>query len=125
MTKAAEELKRCREWIEGALRYSGDTHTFADIVEALSTGKMQLWAASEGCHITEIQRYPKKKVLHGFLAGGKLDQLVEMQSDMFKWGKAQGCVAASIAGRKGWERVLKSSGWKPLHTVLTKEFKNE
>jgi len=38
------------------------------------------------------------------------------------WGKLQGCDGMSIAGRKGWKRVLEAKGWKEQLTILAKEF---
>jgi hypothetical protein len=117
------ELERCRPWIEAALVYSGGTHTFDDVADMIKTGRLQLWPAPKGCLVTEILVYPRKTVLNVFLGGGDLDQLADMHGDMYLWAKAQGCTAAMIQGRKGWERVLRSYGWKARHILLTKEFK--
>lgn len=116
------ELDRCRPWIEAALEYSGGTHEWQDIVDGIKSGHMQLWPAPRGCLVTEITVYPRKRVLHVFLGGGELDQLIDMHADVEAWGKAQGCAGATIIGRPGWERVYKNRGWKRLHTVLAKEF---
>jgi hypothetical protein len=42
------ELERCRPWIEAAMEYSGGTHEFEDIVQALIDGRMQFWPAAWG-----------------------------------------------------------------------------
>lgn len=114
----AEELIRCRPWIEAALEYSGGTHGFDDIARSCYEGAMQLWPAPRGCGVTEIVVYPKKKVLHVFLAGGELDQLTDMIADAAAWGRANGCEAMTMAGRSGWERVLGREGWKPVFRVM-------
>ena len=81
---------------------------------------------SNGCAVTEIVVYPNKKVLHVFLAGGDkgygIKQITDMHDDAMAWGKLQGCDAMSIAGRRGWKRVLESKGWKEQLTILGKEF---
>ena len=115
------ELERCRPWIEAALEYSGDTHTFDDIVEGLAEGRMQLWPAPRGCMVTEIVIYPRKKVLNIFLAGGELDQLLDMNSDMNAWAKQQGCTGGTLTGRVGWKKVLEPMGWKLIHSHYVKE----
>ena len=121
MPPVVQELMRCRDWIEGALQYSGGTHTFRDVFEAVVEGRMQLWANDESCAVTEIVVYPKKKVLHVFLAGGRMEGITEMQESAEVWGKSQGCSAMTIAGRKGWSRVLADYGYKEQFVTLAKE----
>jgi len=120
--KIAEELVRCQKWIESALDKGGNTHSFIDICEGVISGKMQLWSGQKGCAITEIVVYPNKKILHVFLAGGKMEQITDMQESAIEWGKAQGCEGMSLSGRKGWVKVLEKSGWKHTLTTLAKEF---
>ena len=117
-----EELVRCRPWIEAALEYSGGTHDFEDVVQSLIDGRMQLWPAPRGCAVTELVVYPKTKALHVFLAGGEMDQIIEMIDSATEWGKTQGCSSMTIAGRHGWQRVLAEHGYKPVMTVLKKDF---
>lgn len=116
-----EELARCRQWIEDALEYSGGTHEFEDIVAGIHRGAFQFWPAPKGAAITEIIEFPKKRVLHVFLAGGELDQIVDMDESAGKFAKAAGCSAMTIAGRKGWEKVLKKNGWDYYFTTLSRE----
>lgn len=115
-------LEHCRPWIEGALEYSGGTHTFDDVVDSIVAGRMQLWPAPRGCAVTEIVIYPRKKVLHVFLAGGDMDEIIAMIDRATEWSKGQGCSAMTVAGRHGWQRVLAKHGYKPVMTVLEKEY---
>ena len=108
----------CRPWIEAALKYAGGTHDYGDIVRSVMEGTMQLWPASHSAAVTEIVVYPKMKTLHVFLAGGRKGQLIEMIDSAAEWGKAQGCTSMTMAGRKGWERVLGSEGWRPAMSVM-------
>ena len=118
----AAELLRCRPWIEDALEYSGGTHTFEDVVQGIVSGRMQLWPAPRGCAVTEVVLYPKKSVLHVFLAGGEMDQILDMIDSAVEWSKGQGCNSMTIAGRHGWSRVLAKHGYKAVMTVLEKEY---
>ena len=118
----ANELLRCRDWIEDALEYSGGTHTFDDVVRSVMEGRMQLWPGPRGCAVTEIVVYPKKKVLHVFLAGGEMDQIIDMIDSAVEWSRGQGCSSMTLAGRHGWKRVLDQYGFKPVMTVLEKEY---
>jgi hypothetical protein len=65
--------------------------------------------------------YPQVTVLNIFLAGGELGQLLDMEGDAFQWAKAQGCKSVTLSGRLGWQRALKSRGWKPTHINLSRE----
>ena len=71
--------------------------------------------------MTEIVSYPQKKVLHIFLAGGEMDQIVDMDSSAVEFAKMNGCTGMSIAGRKGWARVLTEKGYQETYTVLGKD----
>jgi len=117
-----QELMRCRQWIENALVYSGGTHDFADIVRGVMSGHMQLWQGESGCAVTEITVYPKRKILHVFLAGGDMEQILDFEESAITFAKLNGCDALSLAGRKGWARVHKDRGWKEAHVTMIKEF---
>jgi len=82
---------------------------------------MQFWPAPRGCAVTEIIKYPQKKVLHIFLAGGDMDQILDMDSSAVEFAKMNGCTGMSIAGRRGWKRVLKNKGYEETFTVLGKD----
>lgn len=97
------------------------SHSFDDVVQAIFDGSMQFWPAPRGCAVTEIIQYPKKKVLHIFLAGGEMDQIVDMDSSAVEFARLNGCTAMSIAGRRGWAKVLKDKGYEEAYTVLAKE----
>ena len=116
-----DELNRCRQWIEAALELSGGTHTFDDIVSAVYSGRMQFWPAEKACAVTEIVTFPRRKVLHIFLAGGDMQQIVDMDESATKFAKANGCSALTIAGRRGWKKVLNENGYVESFTTLTKE----
>ena len=115
-----EELVRCRPWIEAALEYSGGTHDFDDVVQSIIAGKMQLWPAPRGCAVTEIIKFPRKRVLHVFLAGGDLDQIVAMIDSAAAWGAGQGCSGLTLSGRVGWQRALAKHGFRPVMVTLEK-----
>lgn len=110
-----------RALIESALAYSGGTHEFADIVDGVVSGRMQLWPADRGVAVTEIVEYPRKRVLHVFLAAGEMDQLIDMIGDAERWGFAHGCKYVTVAGRTGWRRVLGKHGWRESVAVMEKE----
>jgi hypothetical protein len=116
-----DELERCRPYIEAALEYAGGTHEFSDIVDSVKAGQMQFWPGRSSAAITEIVVYPRSKALHVFLAGGEMAELITMIDSAVIWGRAQGCNAMTMAGRKGWEKVLARQGWNPVMSVMERE----
>ena len=115
------EMERCRPWIEAALDRGGNTHDFEDIVQAVQSGFMQFWPAPDACAVTEMLVYPKKKVLHVFLAGGNMDTIIDMDESAKDFAKFNGCSGMTIAGRKGWIRMLKHKGYVPTFFTLGKD----
>ena len=114
-------LENYRKWIESALDYSGGTHNFDDVVQGIVSGRMQLWPAEKGCAVTEIVVYPRKKVLHVFLAAGEMDQLIDMIDAAAAWGIQNGCESMTMSGRHGWLRVLDKKGWKSVMAVMERK----
>lgn len=115
------ELERCRPWIEAALNHGGDTHSFDDVVESVKKGAMQFWPAEDACAVTEIIPFPRKKVLHVFLAGGNAETIVDMNESAESFAKMNGCSTISIVGRVGWKKALGKKGYSTPSAVLFKE----
>lgn len=115
------DFDRCAKWLEDALAYANDTHTVEDIWDGIVDGRFQFWPAKNGALVTEIQIYPKRKVFHVFLGGGKLDQLLDMIESVEIYAKTIGCKSVTVSGRKGWIKVLESRGARQLCTTMAKE----
>ena len=122
--KLSPDLERCKPWIEAALVHCNGTHEWDDIVAGIASSKMQLWAAPRGCIVTEIVVYPRKKVINIFLAGGELDQIMDMEHDIGLWAKSHGCTGGMMTGRLGWKKPLTENGWKLQHVHFHKEIEN-
>lgn len=110
-----------RHILEPALQYSGETHSWDDVVAGVASGYMQLWVNGQSAAITEIVAYPQKKVLNVFLAGGNTPELIAMLEDAKLWGASEGCSEIVMYGRKGWERKLSPHGWKVQHVVMSSQ----
>lgn len=109
-----------RKQIEAALKYSGGTHLFEDVVHAVHDGRMQMWSNGETVAITEVICYPRKKVLHVFIGSGKRKELFEMIDSAWQWGQSIGCSGMTLAGRKGWMKLMGKFGFKPTLYVMEK-----
>ena len=107
-----------REWLQPALDRGG-THAIEDIEKEVATGHMQLWVGERGAAVTQILDFPRKKVLHVFLAGGEMDQITDFQESAWIWGQSQGCTAMTLSGRLGWKRVLRDWTAKSVEMEFT------
>jgi hypothetical protein len=115
-------LFKCKPWIEQALKRSGNLNTWDEVCAGIRSGKMQLWPAERGCIVTEIVVYHDKNALHVFLAGGELDEILQMTESVKEWAKLQGCSFATFDGRFGWQKPLEKIGWKPHSITMHLEF---
>ena len=114
-------LEPYRKQIEDALSYSGGTHLFEDVAHAVADGRMQAWVNGQTIAITEIIVYPRLKSLHVFLAGGNRKELFQMINAAWEWGQSIGCSKMTLAGRKGWTKLMGKHGFKQTLIVMEKE----
>lgn len=110
--------------LEIALAHGGDTHSVEDVLDQIERGAAQVWIRDGSLIVTEIHDYPQKKVLHFWLATGEIASVVSLSHRILAEGKKMGCVQATLAGRKGWERVLGADGWNPMLRVMSKEIQD-
>ena len=61
-------------------------------------------------------------MLNIFLAGGELEQILDMNDDVKKWAAQHGCTAATMSGRIGWKKPLEPLNWKMQFVSFLKEF---
>jgi hypothetical protein len=116
-------LELYRAQIEGALRYSGGTHTFEDVQESVQAGAMQVFARPRSIIITEIVVFPQRKVLNMFLGGGEMEEIEDMFPEIEAWAASMGCAAVTATGRHGWARsfMTRKRGYESVATVYSKE----
>ena len=89
-----------------ALEYGDGTHSLEDVAMALDKDEMQFWPGINTAIVTEIINYPRKKIIHVFLAAGDMDEVIRILPYIEKHGKSEGCVQLAMTGRKGWEKVM-------------------
>ncbi len=104
--KAAAPLQR-------ALERGGDgAWELEDVKHAVMVGQMQFWPLRDGAAITQIITYPRKKVLHWFLAAGTLEEILELLPALQAFARSHGCYAIQGGGRKGWTHIAQSAWFK-------------
>lgn len=118
------EWERCKAWIEAALEYGGGTHDIEDVRAMCEVGDARFWPGRNCAAVTEIYDYPKAKVLHLWLNGGDMDELIhELRPRAEAWGIEMGCTKATTAGRPGWDRVMGPLGYVPVARICMKELR--
>lgn len=89
-------------------------------------GRFQVWAVGRDEVVSvilfsQVIVYPASTVFQVFLSfGNKLDEMLPMIiATLEQFARRNGCNSVEIVGRKGWERKLKSAGYR-LDTVCVK-----
>ena len=90
----------------------------AEVFGLLISNQAQLWLGERSAMVLQLLTPPP--IVHIWLAGGDLDDLLSMRGGMEAWGRSQGCEAVTINGRRGWARVLKPYGYEPDGDELRK-----
>lgn len=98
-------------WLAPALRPEDGGE--AELLEELRTGRAQLWAGESAAVVTQCVVGPEGASLHVWLAGGRLEGVLALREGFEAWARGRGCRAVTVAGRRGWARVLAPYGYAP------------
>lgn len=107
--------------VEEALKKGYDTHTIDEVEERLEAGYAQLFVSDNSAMVVELPRINGELAAHIWLAGGDMEELLELEEHMTEWSKQQGCKYVTINGRLGWERVLRDRGYNRIKVTLKKD----
>ena len=118
LLSAINGLLKYKPNIIRALKHSRGTHTFDDVVMLVVNGSLKFWDFDGTFVITEFVVYPQKSVIHIFLAGGKLDKLIEVHPILANHARELGCSAVTLDGRSGWSKVFEDYGWEEISRKL-------
>jgi hypothetical protein len=118
MTLSCDE-KRAR--LERALHQGGDTHSVADVVAMCKDGRAQFWSRDDGVIITEINEYPRCKMVHFWLVAGELHDCLALDVEVSRWATGRGCTQATAMGRPGWARAAAANGWRLWYPNFIKD----
>ncbi len=99
-----------RGLVEDGLGHAGGCFAAEDVKQSLAAGRRQLWIDGpipRCALITELADYPLRRVLHVFLAAGRLPRdWRHLWRGIERWAASEGCAAVEIRGRPGWARRL-------------------
>jgi len=121
MTPLDAEFERCSGWLQDALDYAGNSHELSDVKAGILEGRFTFWPAPGGAIVTEFIEYPAFKVIHAWLVGGSLAQIIDMIPSLVVYGRQFGCTKLTGTGRPGWVRALKAQGFTGIMTTVSKE----
>lgn len=114
--------QRCKPWIEAALAQSNGFETIEDVEAGINDGSYQFWADENAAAITTILRFARRKALMVVHGGGDLTELLErLEPQMERYAQQRGCDAIMGQGRKGWERVCKTRGYRLAWVAMMKD----
>jgi hypothetical protein len=117
----AEDWARCKPWIEAALAYSPGLEAIEDVERAIERGSYQVWFGKECCVVTEIADYARTKALVVVHGGGDMAELLdELEPATCEFARAEGCRHIMGTGRKGWERVTRTHGYRFGYITMVK-----
>lgn len=111
VAQVCRELEERKHLIEAALKHARGTHTYDDIVAMVLTDRLRWWCLPNSFMVTEVCEFPQTKLLHVFLGGGDLTEIIDMHPTMIAHAKEMGCSRITMSGRIGWKPVLMKHGW--------------
>jgi len=108
--------------MEKALRLGGDLYNLYDIGRELRCGKMQGHVENDTWAITQVQDYPRKRVVDIFTVVGNMEGSLLLEQKITEWATELGADMITSAGRDGWWN-FRTPGWKKMGTLYSKELK--
>lgn len=105
---------------EKVLAAFGGLFTFSDIIERINDGRMQSFTRNNTLIVTQINEYPRRKVVEIVLLVGDVEDALEMEHDVQEWALNAGATLLMAAGRFGWEPLM-TDGWKAVSANYVKD----
>lgn len=95
------------------------------VLTCIQCGDMQLWRALKGTGIavTEIQNFPRYRLLLVFMVAGENAQewLADGDHQLVAFAKSSGCKYMDFVGRPGWERLCRQFGYDRKQIRMRKD----
>jgi len=102
---------RCRPLLEGAVRRFGEG-SIVDAEREVAAGRAWFVPGENCAAVVQIT-----KDANFWLGGGDLAEMLRRCPDVESWAREQGCERMTLIGRKGWERVLRPRGYRPIYML--------
>ena len=111
-------LAKYRPQIEDACSRGLGTHSFDDVVAQLMSGDYHIMEEGDCFWIAQVQQYPRVKLYHVFISGGKLSAVKAAIPKMRDAARAAGAAKLTMAGRVGWKRIFEPLGAKTTQITM-------
>lgn len=107
--------------LEKATNTSGGRYNTIAVLDALLKGDIALWvvldeATPVAAMTTRVTQFPngRRSLAIDWIGGGRMKEWLPLVQETFvRYARDNGCTEIQGFGRKGWERVLRTYGWKP------------
>lgn len=120
-TEVMKVWPRIERWVEKSCSRGGGKFLPSDIRQAIAERDMQLWIAGdiEAFAVTEIIKYPRKKLLRINMGGGNYKKYFpEFIRTVTAWSASQGCDGGEAVTREGYLKLFKAQGWKKTQIYM-------
>ena len=88
----------------------------------IHSGRARIWSDDSSAIIATLKTYPTGAIeVHGLIAVGALETILELIELAEVWGKRCGAIVACIESRAGWAKPLAQFGYQPYQLTLRKE----
>lgn len=116
-----QEWIACRDGMLAAIERTNGTHTEDDVLCMLIQGKLKLIREGSSGVVVEVLATPGMKILHVFLAGGEMAEVLKIEATLPTLARELGCKRMTLVGRHGWERALADKGWSDSTIYLQRD----
>ena len=117
-----EAWERSKPFLANALEQSGNEYTVDDVLREIEDDHAICYPTKKGAAGFRIARYPRKRMLRIWLAGGDMASSIESILEAADFhAKEHECDGIEVLGRRGWEKVLKPYGYEHKRVMLIKE----
>ena len=117
-----EAWERSKPFLANALEQSGNEYTVDDVLREIQDNHAIFYPTRKGAAVFRIALYPRKRMLRIWLAGGDMESSIDSILEAAEYHATKHeCDGIEVLGRRGWERVLKPSGYQHKRVMLFKE----
>lgn len=90
----------------------GSIHDIDDLERKIGQGRAYLFPGEKSAVVGEKAAYSGETVFQTLWAVGDMDDALKLLPGIEAFGRLIGCTSMLVEGRRGWERVLKPSGYE-------------
>jgi hypothetical protein len=107
--------------LERMLHQCGNLYTLDDLMERIKDGRMQSFVHGETWVITQINEFPRRKVLEIIAVVGFISDAIQVLSQLYEFANQVGATMLMASNaRDGWWSYAQP-GWKKIGSVYARE----